>query len=106
MSKRSKDITEEIERGTIIEETDASNIIDNYFLGYAEYTISDRAIPKIEDGLKPVQRRVLYTMNDLGLFSNRPTKKSAKVTGGCLASYHPHGKQKIFTDVNMWQARQ
>lgn len=104
MSKRSKDITEEIERGTIIEETDASNIIDNYFLGYAEYTISDRAIPKIEDGLKPVQRRVLYTMNDLGLFSNRPTKKSAKVTGGCLASYHPHGDTSVYDAmINMAQ---
>ena len=58
MSKRSKDITEEIERGTIIEETDASNIIDNYFLGYAEYTISDRAIPKIEDGLNKVNKEM------------------------------------------------
>ena len=61
-------------------------------------------IPKIEDGLKPVQRRVLYTMNDLGLFSNRPTKKSAKVTGGCLASYHPHGDTSVYDAmINMAQ---
>lgn len=78
--------------GTLIEQVDATHILNDYFLGYAAYTISDRAIPKIEDGLKPVQRRVLYTMyNDLGLFHNKPTKKSAKVTGAALGSYHPHG---------------
>lgn len=83
--------------GTVIEQVNATDILNNYFLGYATYTISDRAIPKIEDGLKPVQRRVLYTMyNDLGLLHNKPTKKSAKVTGTCLSSYHPHGDTSVY----------
>lgn len=83
--------------GTLVEQVDATNILNDYFLGYAAYTISDRAIPKIEDGLKPVQRRVLYTMyNDLGLVHNKPTKKSAKVTGATLGSYHPHGDTSVY----------
>lgn len=90
MSEEKNDI------GTIIESVNGSDIMNNYFLGYATYTICDRAIPKIEDGLKPVQRRVLYSMHDLGLFSNKPTKKSAKVTGNCLASFHPHGDQSVY----------
>ena len=90
MSEEKNDI------GTIIESVNGSDIMNNYFLGYATYTICDRAIPKIEDGLKPVQRRVLYSMPDLGLFSNKPTKKSAKVTGNCLASFHPHGNQSVY----------
>lgn len=83
--------------GTLVEQVDATHILSDYFLGYAAYTISDRAIPKIEDGLKPVQRRVLYTMyNDLGLVHNKPTKKSAKVVGATLGSYHPHGDSSVY----------
>lgn len=82
--------------GTIIEPVNGSDVMSNYFLEYATYTISDRAIPRIEDGLKPVQRRVLYSMKELGLFSNKQTKKSAKVTGFCLGSYHPHGDISVY----------
>ena len=63
---------------------------------YAEYVIMDRAIPRVEDGLKPVQRRILYSMHELGLKPDRPYRKSAAVVGDCLAKYHPHGDTSVY----------
>ena len=62
------------------------------FLSYAEYVIVDRALPSAEDGLKPVQRRVLVSMNDLGLQPNKPYKKAARTVGDVLGRMHPHGR--------------
>ena len=58
---------------------------------YAEHVIMDRAIPRVEDGLKPVQRRILFTMNELGITPDTPYRKCARIVGDCLGKYHPHG---------------
>lgn len=65
-------------------------------LPYAEYVILERALPKVEDGLKPVQRRILYTMSELGLTPDKPHRKSARIVGDCLGKYHPHGDSSVY----------
>jgi DNA gyrase subunit A len=66
------------------------------FLDYAMSVIVSRALPDVRDGLKPVHRRVLYGMHDAGMQPNRPYKKSARVVGDVMGSYHPHGDQAIY----------
>src|SRR5512134_2747700 len=66
------------------------------YLDYAMSVIVGRALPDIRDGLKPVHRRVLYAMQDLGLVFNRPYKKSARVVGEVLGKYHPHGDSPVY----------
>ncbi|MBL0891996.1 MAG: DNA gyrase subunit A, partial [Gemmatimonadaceae bacterium] len=61
------------------------------FINYSMSVIVSRALPDVRDGLKPVHRRVLYAMNELGLLPGRPYKKSATVVGDVLGKYHPHG---------------
>ena len=63
------------------EELKLEDILGDRFGRYSKYIIQERAIPDIRDGLKPVQRRILYAMNELKLFSNQPYKKSARITG-------------------------
>ncbi|HKL73585.1 MAG TPA: DNA gyrase subunit A, partial [Clostridia bacterium] len=78
--------------------------VHNYMMPYAEYIILERALPRVEDGLKPVQRRILYSMSELNLKPDGPYKKSARVVGDCLGKYHPHGDTSIyFAMVNMAQ---
>ena len=66
------------------------------YLNYAMSVIVGRALPNVRDGLKPVQRRILYAMHDLGLDSNKPHKKSARVVGETLGKYHPHGDLSVY----------
>lgn len=74
------------------------------YLDYAMSVIVGRALPDVRDGLKPVHRRVLYTMHKTGLTHNKPFKKSANVVGNCMARYHPHGDSSIYdTLVRMAQ---
>lgn len=74
------------------------------FLDYAMSVVVSRAIPDIRDGLKPVHRRVLYTMYQLGFFHNKPYHKSVRVVGEVLGKYHPHGDQAVYnTMVGMVQ---
>lgn len=74
------------------------------FLDYAMSVVISRAIPDVRDGLKPVHRRVLYTMNQLGFFHNKPYHKSVRVVGEVLGKYHPHGDQAVYnTMVGMVQ---
>jgi DNA gyrase subunit A len=70
--------------------------LEQAYFEYAVETITDRALPRVEDGLKPVQRRILYSMHDMGLRHDRPHKKSARVVGDCLGKYHPHGDQSVY----------
>ncbi|MCT7904580.1 DNA gyrase subunit A [Candidatus Ornithobacterium hominis] len=83
------------------------NIEDEMKSAYIDYSMSvivSRALPDIRDGLKPVHRRVLYGMYDLGLFSNRAYKKSARLVGEVLGKYHPHGDSSVYdTMVRMAQ---
>ena len=65
-------------------------------LPYAEFVILDRALPRVEDGLKPVQRRILYTMFEMGLTPDKPHKKSARIVGDCMGKYHPHGDSSVY----------
>lgn len=86
------------------ETVDNSKIIDGTFeqvlhdsmLPYSEYVILDRALPRVEDGLKPVQRRILYTMLELGTTPDKPHRKSARIVGDCLGKYHPHGDSSVY----------
>lgn len=71
-------------------------VMHESMLPYAEYVILDRAIPRVEDGLKPVQRRILYTMLDLGITPDKPHRKSARIVGDCLGKYHPHGDSSVY----------
>jgi DNA gyrase subunit A len=70
--------------------------LEQAYFQYAVETITDRALPRVEDGLKPVQRRILYAMHDMGLRHDRPHRKSARVVGECLGKYHPHGDQSVY----------
>ncbi len=83
------------------------NIEDEMKAAYIDYSMSvivSRALPDVRDGLKPVHRRVLYGMQDLGVFSNRPFKKSARIVGEVLGKYHPHGDSSVYdTMVRMAQ---
>ncbi len=71
-------------------------IMNESFAKYAKYIIQDRALPDIRDGLKPVQRRILYAMYDLGILYDRPYKKSARTVGEVIGKYHPHGDSSIY----------
>src|SRR6186713_1901117 len=66
------------------------------YIDYAMSVIVSRALPDVRDGLKPVHRRVLYGMLDLGVFSNKPYKKSARIVGEVLGKYHPHGDTSVY----------
>ena len=72
-----------------------SEMQDSY-LSYAMSVIVGRALPDIRDGLKPVHRRILYAMNDMGMRSNTPFKKSARIVGEVLGKYHPHGDTAVY----------
>jgi DNA gyrase subunit A len=73
--------------------------LEQAYFQYAVETITDRALPRVEDGLKPVQRRILYAMHDMGLRYDRPHKKSVRVVGEVLGKYHPHGDQSVYLSM-------
>lgn len=79
-----------------IEELDVNNKMKTSFLNYAMSVIVARALPDARDGLKPVQRRILYGMNELKVFSNVQHKKSARIVGDVMGKYHPHGDSSIY----------
>ena len=66
------------------------------YLSYAMSVITARALPDVRDGLKPVQRRILYAMSDMGIVHNSPTRKSARIVGEVLGKYHPHGDSAVY----------
>ncbi|MBL7059019.1 DNA gyrase subunit A [Candidatus Pacearchaeota archaeon] len=76
--------------------TEVSGEMKKSYLDYAMSVIVSRALPSIEDGLKPVQRRILYAMNQMGLKPNTQTKKSARIVGEVMGKYHPHGDSAIY----------
>lgn len=80
------------------------NVLHSSMIPYSEHVILERALPRVEDGLKPVQRRVLYVMYEQGLTPDKPFKKSANIVGETMAKYHPHGDSSIYdTMVRMAQ---
>lgn len=73
------------------ENRSVAEFTERAYLNYAMYVIMDRALPHISDGLKPVQRRIVYAMSELGLKHSGKPKKSARTVGDVLGKYHPHG---------------
>jgi DNA gyrase subunit A len=80
----------------IVKPVDIEEEMKSSYLDYAMSVIISRALPDVRDGLKPVQRRVLYSMDDLGLRYNSPYKKSARIVGDVLGKYHPHGDSPVY----------
>ena len=79
-------------------------VMHDSMMPYSEFVILDRALPRVEDGLKPVQRRVLYSMLEVGVTPDKPYRKSARIVGDCMGKYHPHGDTSIYdTMVRMAQ---
>lgn len=79
-----------------VEQLDINNKVKSSFLNYAMSVIIARALPDARDGLKPVQRRILYGMNELKIYSNVAHKKSARIVGDVMGKYHPHGDSSIY----------
>ena len=76
--------------------TEYSELMQKSFLDYAMSVIVDRALPDARDGLKPVQRRTLYDMYELGIRYDKPYRKSARIVGDTMGKYHPHGDSSIY----------
>ncbi|MGM0965821.1 MAG: DNA gyrase subunit A [Bacillota bacterium] len=79
-----------------VREVNISQEMRTSFLDYAMSVIVSRALPDVRDGLKPVHRRILYAMNDLGMTSDKPFKKSARIVGEVIGKYHPHGDSAVY----------
>ena len=77
-------------------EKTVEQVLHESMIPYSEYVILDRALPRVEDGLKPVQRRILYSMYELGVTHDKPHKKCARIVGECLGKYHPHGDTSVY----------
>ncbi len=82
--------------GEKIIQINIENEMRTAYIDYSMSVIVSRALPDVRDGLKPVHRRVLYGMQDLGVLSNRPYKKSARIVGEVLGKYHPHGDSSVY----------
>src|ERR671924_206411 len=98
----------ELETGALgpgrIEPRELEQEMRSSYLDYAMSVIVGRALPDVRDGLKPVHRRILYGMNEMGLVHNRAYRKSAKIVGEIMGNYHPHGDSAIYdTLVRMAQ---
>lgn len=79
-----------------INEINLTHEMKNSFLSYAMSVIVARAIPDVRDGLKPVHRRILYGMDELGVYADKAYKKSARIVGDVMGKYHPHGDSSIY----------
>ncbi len=90
-----KDRFEKIDNTRYID-IDIENEMKDSFIAYAMAVNVSRAIPDVRDGLKPVHRRILYSMNEIGLTSDKPFRKCAKIVGDVLGNYHPHGDSSVY----------
>lgn len=95
MAKRDNEIKDIVPVGHLFEKT-VEEVMSTSMLPYSEYVIMDRALPRVEDGLKPVQRRILYDMIELGVTPDKPFKKSARIVGDTLGKFHPHGDSSVY----------
>ena len=97
MAKKSKkiEVIDPEASGTLIKQP-IGEVMHSSMMPYSEYVILERALPRIEDGLKPVQRRILYTMWELKMDPDKPHRKSARVVGDTLGKYHPHGDTSVY----------
>ena len=81
------------------EEVSLKDALEERYLAYALSTIMHRALPDARDGLKPVHRRILYAMHDMGIRPGSPYKKSARIVGEVLGKYHPHGDAAVYDSM-------
>jgi len=72
------------------------DVLPEAFLGYSKHVILQRAVPDVRDGLKPVHRRILFSMDEIGMHPDKPYSKSARLVGDCMGKYHPHGDSSIY----------
>ena len=79
-----------------VNEVDLKKTMENYYIDYAMSVITSRALPDVRDGLKPVQRRILYSMFELGNYPDKPHRKCARIVGDTMGKYHPHGDSSIY----------
>ena len=91
----SKDV-EKLQDGSNLITKPMETVMHESMMPYAEHVILDRALPRVEDGLKPVQRRILYSMYEQGVTPDKPYRKSARIVGDCLGRYHPHGDSSVY----------
>jgi len=85
-----------VEQRSNVEQRNISEEMRTSFLDYAMSVIVSRALPDVRDGLKPVHRRILYAMHDLGMHADKPYKKSARIVGDVIGKYHPHGDSAVY----------
>lgn len=95
MEEKKDNIFEMLEKTNVIN-VDAENEMKTSFIAYAMAVNVSRAIPDVRDGLKPVHRRILFDMNELGLTSDKPYRKCALIVGDVLGKYHPHGDSSVY----------
>ncbi len=97
-NEEKKDLPEGVQAGIAsgLTEREITEEVETAFLSYAMSVIEARAIPDVRDGLKPVQRRVIYGMNEAGMQPGKPYKKSARIVGDVMGKYHPHGDSAIY----------
>ncbi|NLJ41830.1 MAG: DNA gyrase subunit A [Clostridiales bacterium] len=96
MAKNKNAMAEFIQNKSLIIKKPLEEVMHESIMPYAEYVILERALPRVEDGLKPVQRRILYTMHELGVTPEKPHRKSARIVGDALGKYHPHGDTSVY----------
>ena len=102
MNKKKTKLEEIIkDKDSYIEQSSLGQFSEQAYLNYSMYVILDRALPSVTDGLKPVQRRIIYAMNELGLNNKAKFKKSARTIGDVLGKYHPHGDSACYEAMVM-----
>ena len=82
--------------GKSVVQKDIDLVLSESMIPYSEHVILERALPRVEDGLKPVQRRILYTLFELDITPDKEYKKSARIVGECLGKFHPHGDTSVY----------
>src|SRR5574344_214756 len=80
-------------------QTEYSELMKKSYIDYSMSVIVERALPDVRDGLKPVQRRTLFDMRELGITSDKPYRKSARIVGDTMGKYHPHGDSSIYESL-------
>lgn len=93
--KKDKDNNKVVRMEEIIQKS-MEDVMHDSMIPYSEHVILERALPRVEDGLKPVQRRILFTMHELGNTHDKPHRKCARIVGDCLGKYHPHGDFSVY----------
>ncbi|MDO4865605.1 MAG: DNA gyrase subunit A [Clostridia bacterium] len=95
MARKKKEEPVQHKPEEIIQRT-MEDVMHDSMMPYSEHVILERALPRVEDGLKPVQRRILFTMHELGNTPDKPHRKCARIVGDCLGKYHPHGDSSVY----------